>query len=338
MKGKRVKPNPEHATPEELEVAKESSPDKQQYIKLYAIQRLLEGKTNKEVAKDFSRDENTITRWVKKWNEGGIDAMRTIKPPGRPGKLSEDQLLQIKELLLTPSLAGECHWTIVKLRGYIRQQWQMELGYTTLLESVAKLGFRQVVPRTWSSKQDARKRASFLAELDALKSDPANEIWFADESGFIADPRPRRRWVLIGSRPKIDYTGMHIRLNIVGAVSPATGQFESIIVPQVDCEVFQLFLDQFAKATSDSPKNIHMVLDNASWHKAKCLNWHHITPIYLPTYSPDLNPIERLWARFKSLFFSDWTGKSFSDLWDRLLLASHFFIDNEVQVKQTCSF
>jgi len=338
MQGIKTLPNPEHATPEELEIAKESSPDKQQYIRLYAIQKLLTGKTYKEVARDFNRNENTLTTWVKKWNEGGIDALRTIKPIGRPKKLSREQLEEVKTLLQNPSLAKEHHWTIVKLRGYLHEQWQIELGYTTLLENVAKLGFRQVVPRTWSSKQDEEKRACFLRELDTLKRDPANEIWFADESGFIADPRPRKRWVLIGSRPKIDYTGMHIRLNIVGAVSPATGQFESIIVPQVDREVFQLFLDQFAEATADIPKKIHLVLDNASWHKAKCLNWHHITPVYLPTYSPDLNPIERLWARIKALFFSDWIGKNFSDLWDRLLIATKHFIDNVAQVKKTCAF
>jgi transposase len=42
------------------------------------------------------------------------------------------------------------------------------------------------------------------------------------------------------------------------------------------------------------------VLDNASWHKAKSLHWHHIKPFYLSAYSPDFNPIERLWQQIKS--------------------------------------
>ena len=43
-----------------------------------------------------------------------------------------------------------------------------------------------------------------------------------------------------------------------------------------------------------SPKpgtRLVLVLDNASWYKVKSLNWHHIEPMYLPPYSPDLNPI-----------------------------------------------
>jgi len=338
MQGKRIQPNPEHATPEELEIAKESSPDKQQYIRLYAIQRLLEGKTNQEVARDFHRNENTITAWVKKWNEGGIDALGTIKPHGRPPKLTQEQMLTIKDLLLNPSKGDQHHWTIVKLHGYLRQHWHIELGYSTLLENVAKMGFRQVVPRTWSSKQDPELREAFLAEIGALKENPDAEIWFADESGFIADPRPKSRWVLVGSRPTIDYTGLHIRLSIVGAVEPVTGQFEFLLVSSVDTQVFQLFLDQLARATASSTKTIYLVLDNASWHKTKRLNWRHIHPIYLPPYSPDLNPIERLWNRMKALFFTDWFGKNYEQLWNRLIQASTHFIEHEAEVRSNCSF
>ena len=41
-------------------------------------------------------------------------------------------------------------------------------------------------------------------------------------------------------------------------------------------------------------KRLLLVLDNASWHKTKRLDWHHIEPVCLPPYSPDFNPIERL--------------------------------------------
>ena len=40
-------------------------------------------------------------------------------------------------------------------------------------------------------------------------------------------------------------------------------------------------------------------MDNASWHKSAQLHWHHFEPAYLPPYSPDLNPIEQTFAKFK---------------------------------------
>lgn len=99
-----------------------------------------------------------------------------------------------------------------------------------------------------------------------------------------------------GSRPTQGYYGGHVRQNVVGAVSPETGQLVSLIVPHCDTEVFQLFLDVMAsEVPKKRNKKVILVLDNASWHKAKSLNWHHIEPVYLPPYSPDFNPIERFW-------------------------------------------
>ncbi|WP_408004365.1 transposase [Prosthecobacter dejongeii] len=48
-----------------------------------------------------------------------------------------------------------------------------------------------------------------------------------------------------------------------------------------------------------------LVLDNATWHKVKSLRWHHFEVLFLPPYSPDLNPIKRLWLRLKADFFTD---------------------------------
>ena len=70
----------------------------------------------------------------------------------------------------------------------------------------------------------------------------------------------------------------------------------SLIVPHCDTEVFQVFLDTMAAEVPEREgKRVLLVLDNAKWHKTKRLTWHHIVPVFLPPYSPDLNPIERFW-------------------------------------------
>lgn len=76
--------------------------------------------------------------------------------------------------------------------------------------------------------------------------------------------------------------------------------------PYIETTVFQIFLDQFAKPTKGSDKRIVLVVDNASWLHAATSNWHHIVPMYQPTYFPDLNPIERLWFVIKNRFFTNW--------------------------------
>lgn len=335
--GMAIKPNPDHATIEELLAAKESTPDKNQYIRLYAIEMLLCGRTRKETAKAFNRDVNTITTWVKRWNEGGIDALRSVKKPGRPRKLTQEQVVEIRELLLRPELAGEAHWTLIKLHGYLKDLWKKPFGYTTLREYVDRLGFVQVFPRSWPENQDEQARFEFIVKLKKTMQDQKNEVWFCDETGVIGDPRPRRRWTIMGSRPRVPFTGAHIRQSVIGAVHPQSGELEALIVPQVDRDVFQVFLDGFSKATVQRGKNIILVLDNASWHKTKSLNWHNIIPMFLPTYSPDLNPIERLWAVIKANFFADWIARTHEALTQRLIKALHFYIDNQEMVASTCA-
>jgi hypothetical protein len=60
----------------------------------------------------------------------------------------------------------------------------------------------------------------------------------------------------------------------------------------VDTDVFQFFLDEMAKAVPKKQRVRQLlILDNASWHKAARLHWHHFEPKVLPGNSPDLNPI-----------------------------------------------
>jgi hypothetical protein len=103
--------------------------------------------------------------------------------------------------------------------------------------------------------------------------------------------------------------GDHIRANVIGAVCPATGECYATIFDGVDSDVFQFYLDRLAQEISavDSKRRL-LIVDNASWHKTKRLNWHELH--FLPGYSPDFNPIERLWLRLKADFFSDFIAKS----------------------------
>ena len=165
------------------------------------------------------------------------------------------------------------------------------------------------------------------------------ELWFADECGVEGDPRPRRRWVARGSRPRVPYLGDHIRANVVGAVCPRSGQCFAMIFEGVDTDGFQLFLDQLAQAVPLDPRKRRvLVIDNASWHKAERLNWHHFEPRFLPSYSPDLNPIERLWLRLKADWFADFLARTPQALVKRLVAALNAFLEDPPTVAAQCAF
>ena len=92
------------------------------------------------------------------------------------------------------------------------------------------------------------------------------------------------------------------------------------------------FLDEFAKHTAETEpdKSIIMVLDNDSWHHHSKLNWHHITPCYLPAYSPDFNPIEQIRRVLKERFFANWIAKTPEQLIERLCQAIRSLLAGEI--------
>jgi transposase len=84
--------------------------------------------------------------------------------------------------------------------------------------------------------------------------------------------------------------------------------------------VFQHWLDAFGKKVPKAFGTSYiLVLDNASWHNAKCLKWHHFEPIYLHPYNTGYNPIERIWMGMKADFFSDFIAKTPDQLNARLI-------------------
>ena len=323
----------ENATAKEVAVAKRCAPTQQGFVRFQAIELLLEGYSQGEVARISGRDSRTIRRWLEAFNERGLDGVALKGYAGQPRKIDAKKFeAKYVPLMLEPERAGESHWTALKFHGYLKEQCREELGYSTLLRYLEENELALRYPRRWPERQDEEKRREFLKKLHTFSVDRRNSIWFCDEAGFEGDPRPRRVWVKKGSKPKVPYLGDHIRHNVVGAVHPKCGELFSLVVPHSDKDVFQVFLNEFAKHTrkKEPKKNIILVLDNASWHKHSELNWHHITPCFLPSYSPDFNPIEEIWKVLKDRFFTNWIAKSPEQLMERICTAIRSLLSDDI--------
>ena len=320
-------------------MAMEAAPNKRSYIRLNAVRLLLLGQSREAVCQIFCRCDRMVRLWIEMFNRGGIDGLISKPRSGRPRKVKLERLRDLLvPVLANPAQAAQVHWTGVKVHGFLKEQLAMELGYRTTIRWLHELDFHLRVPQPWPERQNEQERKEFLQQLHQLVADPKVELWFSDECGVEGDPRPRRRWVQPGKRRTVPYLGDHIRQNVIGAVAPQSGGLFSLVVDGVDTDVFQLFLDEMAKAVPQK-QGIRqvLILDNASWHKALRLHWHHFEPKFLPGYSPDFNPIERLWLRLKADWFWDFIARSSEELTDRLCCALKSFIDQPSKTASICS-
>jgi hypothetical protein len=141
-------------------------------------------------------------------------------------------------------------------------------------------------------------------------------IFFQDESRFGLLTIQRRILTIKGVKPLMPYQHKFKNLYLFGAFSPITGTHFTLELPKCNSDCFQLYLDEFAKQDPDEFKIL--ILDNGAFHKAAQLEIPpNIGLLFIPPYSPELNPAEKMWRHIKDQI-ATLTFKTLDDLSDRL--------------------
>jgi transposase len=144
------------------------------------------------------------------------------------------------------------------------------------------------------------------------------QVWFQDEARIGQQGTLTRCWGLTGSRPTAVRQTEYEWVYLFGAVNPQTGESSALLAPTVNTEYMNHHL-RFIREQAGTDVHVLLVLDRAGWHVAKALEVpSNLTLLYLPPYSPELNPLERLWVYLRSHYLSN---RAYGD-YDDLLAAS----------------
>jgi len=126
-------------------------------------------------------------------------------------------------------------------------------------------------------------------------------IMFQDEARFGRINSPHKCWVQ-GERPVVYSQMIREYTYAYTAVCPFDGTMDSLIIPLVSTEGMNIFLEEVGRRHRD--KTIIMFLDQAGWHKSKTLKIpKNIMLLPLPSYSPELNPVEHIWDEIREKWF-----------------------------------
>ena len=131
--------------------------------------------------------------------------------------------------------------------------------------------------------------------VDQFVAHPQRQVFFFDEGRFGLQPQVGRCWSLKGVKTFVAVKPGYTNFYVYASVSPIDGRHFSLFLPQVNSQAFSLYLDELAKAFPE--QEILMIMDQAGWHKAKDLAIPKTIRFeFLPPYSPELNPVERLFG------------------------------------------
>jgi len=140
---------------------------------------------------------------------------------------------------------------------------------------------------------------------------------FQDEAGFGRINRPRYCWCRKGVRPDVPCHHIREYRYAYGAVDPQRGDSFFLVLPYCNVVCMNVFLRALANHYPDD--TIVLVADGAAWHTAKGLEIpDNIEIIPLPPYTPEMNPIEQIWAWLRQHGFRNEVFQTLEQVVDRL--------------------
>lgn len=120
------------------------------------------------------------------------------------------------------------------------------------------------------------------------------EVYFFDEGRFGLQSTVTRCWGKRGEPTSVPVQQGYQSFYIYSAVNPCSGDSFSLFLPEISTDIMNLYLQELRKSSGD--KKVLLMMDQAGWHKSHDLVIpDNIVIEYLPPYSPELNPVERLW-------------------------------------------
>ena len=130
------------------------------------------------------------------------------------------------------------------------------------------------------------------------------ERWFMDEARIGQKGRVTHTWYARGLRPRGLCEHRFASAHLFGAVCPERGEGVALVLPEVSTAAMDVFLAELGRAV---PAGTHaaLVLDGAGWHVSEGLSVPaNLTLVPLPPYSPELHPVERVWAYLRDRWLS----------------------------------
>lgn len=249
--------------------------------------------------------------WLARYRDGGWNALDAKKRGGRRPKLDDKTLawlyktitsknpLQLKFTfaLWTAKLVGELIW----------DRFRVRLSKASVCRLLNQLGLTPQKPVWRAYQQRPTDVQRWLVEeyprIKAMAKREKAQIFFGDEAGVRSDHHAGTTWAPRGKTPIVSSTGARFGLNLVSAVS-AQGEFRFMVVSgRMGAKTFIEFIKRLVHR-SESP--MYLIVDGHPAHRAVAVRKYVETLagsfrlFFLPAYSPELNPDERVWNDLKN--------------------------------------
>jgi putative transposase len=255
---------------------------------------------------------STISRWQRRFEAEGVDAVLG-RPPGRRRSGVHVWAAIVVRWVLTLSPThfrfARSRWSCEAVAVVLREDYRVTVGRETVRRWLREANLVWRRPRPTIRPTDPHRKAKLAALRALLKHLPADETAvFMDEVDVNLNPKVGCMWMKRGEQAAVETPGNNEKRYLAGSIHWRTGRVfltEGGKKEGRGAALFCRHLDDLRRAFRHY-KVIHVLCDNAGTHtaagsklvRAYLAEWGERVKVhYLPKYSPDTNPIERVWWR-----------------------------------------
>jgi transposase len=266
--------------------------DKKICDRIKAVLAYDDGYSYSEIAKILLLDDETVRRHIDDYySNNKLD----IESGG-----SQSKFTQIEVEKLIAHLSEVTYLYVKDICYYVKQEFGKKYSISGMTKWLRNNGFVYKKPHAVPAKANVEQQQGFIKYYNKLKEEAGNKepIYFADSVHPQHQTKLAYGWILRGKRKAIATTGRQYRVNIMGGICLNGHKIVHTQADKIDAYAIATFL-ALLREKNPGKYLIHLILDNAGYNRDSSVQEFAVSLgiklHYLPPYSPNLNPIERLW-------------------------------------------
>ncbi|MEW6126879.1 MAG: IS630 family transposase [Acidobacteriota bacterium] len=278
--------------------------------RLLAIFALRDSHSPEHLADLLKVSVAAVLDWAKNFLCYNLKGLQEKKAPGRPAKLTKSQKRQLAALIDSgPSACGfsAACWRSPMIQHLIHQTFGVFYSVFYIAQLLKSLGFSYQKAKFVAHHLDQDKRQLWqqktLQEAIELARQQNAYLLFGDEASFPQWGTLSYTWSRRGQQPEVKTSGKRKAYKVFGLIDYFTGKlFSQATQERLTSASYEAFLTQ---VLAQSNRPIVLIQDGARYHTSKAMqaffgkHADRLTVFQLPSYSPDFNPIEKLWKKIK---------------------------------------
>ena len=278
-------------------------------LRFRAVQAVFNGLDVCEVAEAYGTHRSTIFRWLDRYDKETEEGLLRRHGSGRPRKLECLSERGLQKLTLKPASDfgyETALWTVGRLQTVIHQKYHINISKDTVWRRLREAGLTYQKPQRQYYEIDEQARMQWVRKtVPRIRKTVEKHraiLYFQDESNISLTAFLGKTWSPRGQTPQAKVTGKRAGVAATSAISRNGHLLFRLLEKRIASQEVIEFLDQMLR--HHGRRHLVVVMDQAPPHTSKkTRSWINSQPrlhtFYLPKYSPDWNPDEKVWNHLK---------------------------------------